>query len=280
MPQKDYYKILGVEKNASAEDIKKAFRTLAHKHHPDKPGGDAEKFKEINEAYQVLGDEKKRGTYDQFGASAFDGSGGGAGGNPFGGGFDFSGFQGGFQQGGGGFEDLGDLFGGMFGFGGNRGRTVRGNDIQVDIDVSFHDAVFGVEKEVTLTKPSTCARCGGVGAEPGSKMKTCSDCNGKGVKTVNQRTILGTVQTRVRCSTCDGEGEVPEKPCTECAGSGVAKRKTSLTITIPSGTEDGTAYRVRGEGEAVRGGEAGDLIVHVHVQPDARFVREGSSIRS
>lgn len=275
MPSKDYYQLLGVDKNASAEDLKKAFRTLAHKHHPDKPGGDAEKFKEINAAYQVLGDPEKRKQYDQFGSAAFDGSGGG--GNPFGGagGFDFSGFQG-FQ--GGGFEDLGDLFGGMFG--GGRQREPRGNDIAVDVDLSFHDAVFGVEKTVTVTKPSTCERCGGVGAEPGSKMKTCTECNGKGVKTVSQRTILGTIQTRVSCPTCDGEGEVPEKPCTECKGSGIARRKSTITVTIPAGAEDGAGYRLRGEGEAVRGGQPGDLIVRVHVEPDTRFERDGSSIRS
>lgn len=268
---KDYYKILGVEKNASADDLKKAFRGLAHKHHPDKPGGDAEKFKEINEAYQVLGDADKRAKYDQFGSSAFDGSGGG--GNPFGGGFDFSGFQGGA-----GFEDLGDIFGGMFG-GGRRGPP-RGNDIQVDVDLSFHDAVFGVDRDVTLTKPTTCARCGGIGGEPGSKMKTCKECDGKGVKTVSQRTILGTIQTKVSCPACDGEGEIPEKPCTECTGTGIARRKMSLTVTIPAGTDDGVTYRVRGEGEAVRGGQSGDLLVRVHVEPDPRFEREGSTIHS
>ncbi len=282
---KDYYKILGVGKSASAEDLKKAFRSLAHKYHPDKPGGDAEKFKEINEAYQVLGDPQKRTQYDQFGSGAFDGSGGG---NPFGqgfggfsaaggpaGGWDFSGFQGGA-----GFEDLGDLFGGMFGFGGGRRQTARGNDIQVDVELPFRDAVFGVDREVALTKPTTCARCGGVGAEPGSKMKTCQECGGKGVKTVTQRTMLGTIQSRVACPACDGEGEVPETPCTECHGSGIARRKTSLAVTIPPGTDDGVVYRVRGEGEAVRGGQAGDLLVHVHVGRDPRFARDGSTIRS
>lgn len=270
---KDYYHILGVDKKASAEDLKKAFRALAHKHHPDKPGGNVEKFKEINEAYQALGDAEKRAKYDQFGSAAFDGSGGG-GPNPFGGGggFDFSGFQGG------GFEDLGDIFGGMFG--GGRQRQQRGNDIQVDVDLSFKDAVFGVDRPVSLTKPSTCVRCGGVGGEPGSKMKSCHDCGGKGIKNVTQRTILGNVQTRVSCPSCDGEGEIPEKPCTECQGSGVARRKVSLTVTIPAGTDDGVVYRVRGEGEAMRGGQAGDLLVRVHVEPDPRFEREGSTVYS
>ncbi len=273
---KDYYKILGVEKNASADDLKKAFRALAHKHHPDKTGGDAEKFKEINEAYQVLGDADKRAKYDQFGSAAFDGSGGG---NPFGHGFSAgSGPASGWDfSGGAGFEDLGEMFGGMFG---SRGRTSRGNDIQVDTDLSFRDAVFGVEREVTLTKPSTCARCGGAGAEPGSKMKTCAACSGKGVKITSQRTILGTFQTKTNCSACDGEGEVPEKPCTECQGSGIARRRTALTVNIPPGTDDGVVYRVRGEGEAMRGGQHGDLLVRVHVNADPRFTREGHIIRS
>lgn len=268
---KDYYKLLGVEKNASAEDLKKAFRALAHKHHPDKPGGDAEKFKEINEAYQALGDPEKRAKYDQFGSAAFDGSGGG--GNPFGGGFDFSGFQQGA-----GFEDLGDIFGGMFG--GGRPREQRGDDIQVDMDLSFREAIFGVSRDVTVNKPSTCARCGGLAAEPGTKMKTCAECNGKGMKIQAQRTILGTIQTKVSCRACDGEGEIPETPCRECEGTGVARRKVTVTVQIPAGTDDGMAYRVRGGGEAVRGGQPGDLIVRVHVEADPRFDRDGEHLHT
>lgn len=266
---KDYYKILGAEKNASAEDLKKAFRVLAHKHHPDKPGGNAEKFKEINEAYQVLGDAEKRTKYDQYGSAAFDGSTGGGGA----GGFDFSGFQQGA-----GFQDLGDIFGGMFG--GGQEREARGSDIAVDIDLPFKDAAFGVERDVTVTKPSTCDRCGGVGAEPGSKMKTCKECDGKGVRMHAQRTVFGTFQTKSACAPCHGEGEIPENPCTVCQGSGVARRKITVTVQIPPGTDDGVAYRVRGAGEAVRGGHTGDLIVRVHVNPDARFERDGANIRT
>jgi len=282
---KDYYATLGVQKNATADELKKAFRTLAHKYHPDKPGGDAEKFKEVNEAYQVLGDPEKRSRYDQFGSAAFDGS---AGGNPFGGGFgaggpfggggggfDFSGFQGGNM------EDLGDILGGMFGFGGGRGRgTSRGHDVQVDVDLSFREAVFGVEREITLTKPSSCARCGGVGAEPGTKMKTCGTCNGSGAVVRTQRTILGSFQAKTVCGDCDGEGEIPETKCAECSGSGVSRRKVTVEVRIPPGTDDGVVYRLRGEGEAVRGGQAGDLLVRVHVEPDPRFVREDATIHS
>lgn len=266
---KDYYKILGTEKNASAEDLKKAFRVLAHKHHPDKPGGNAEKFKEINEAYQVLGDADKRAKYDQYGSAAFDGSGGGAGA----GGFDFSGFQQGA-----GFQDLGDIFGGMFGGGGQ--REVRGSDISVDIDLSFKDAAFGLERDVTVTKPSTCDRCGGVGAEPGSKMKTCKECDGKGMRVHAQRTVFGTFQTKTACGPCHGEGEIPETPCTVCQGSGVARRKVTVTVQVPAATEDGVTYRVRGAGEAVRGGQAGDMLVRVHVEADNRFERDGDTILS
>ncbi len=269
---KDYYKLLGAEKNASQDDLKKAFRKLAHQYHPDKTGGDDSKFKEINEAYQVLGDEQKRAKYDQYGSAAFDGSQGGGGG--FSGGFDFSGFQNA-----GGFEDLGEMFGDMFGGGSRRGRQ-RGGDIQVDVDLSFHDAVFGIEKEVTLTKPFTCERCGGTAAEPGSKMKTCTGCSGKGVKVSATRTMFGTFQTKSTCGDCDGQGEQPEKMCTNCSGSGVKKEKKTFQVSIPSGVDDGATLRIRGAGEAVKGGESGDLFIRLHVKTDARFEREGSTIFS
>ncbi|NBS41568.1 molecular chaperone DnaJ, partial [bacterium] len=203
---KDFYNVLGVSKSASQDEIKAAFRKLAHQYHPDKPTGDEAKFKEINEAYQAIGDPEKRAKYDQFGSAAFDGSGGfgGGGGSPFGAGF--SGFQGG------GFEDLGDMFGEMFGFGGQRQNAEqRGNTIQVDMDLSFHDSVFGIDKTITLNKFDTCERCAGIGAEPGTKMSQCGECAGKGVKVVNQRTILGTFQTKMSCAACHGEGETPEK---------------------------------------------------------------------
>src|SRR3989338_9952032 len=184
---KDYYQMLGVPRGASEEEIKQAFRKLAHKFHPDKTGGDAEKFKEANEAYQILRDAKKRTQYDQFGSAVFEN--GGNGGSQGFGGFDFSGA--------GGFEDLGDIFGNAFGFGSSRrSRTPRGGDIQIDVELEFRQAVFGVEREVTLTKPTTCERCGGVGAEPATKMKTCRECDGSGVHVTTQRTILGMMQQK------------------------------------------------------------------------------------
>ncbi len=276
MSDKDYYRVLGVEKNASMEDIKKAFRKLAHQFHPDKPTGNAEKFKEVNEAYQVLGDSEKRRTYDQFGAAAFDGS---AGGNQ-----GFSGFSGGFsgfQSAG--FEDLGDLFGNMFGFGGARGgrrRERRGSDIQVDVEISFREAVFGMDREIRITKSSVCERCGGNGGEPGTTRKTCAACNGRGVRTVTQRTVLGTIQTNVTCSDCGGEGEIPSVLCTNCRGIGVLSQKRTLSVSIPAGVEDDAVLRLRGEGEAVKGGVAGDLYVRIHVGADQRFQRDGNMIYS
>lgn len=276
MSGKDYYQTLGISKSASAEEIKSAFRKLAHQYHPDKPTGDEAKFKAANEAYQVLGDPEKRKKYDQFGSAAFENGGGG--GQGFGG-FDFSGFQSA-----GGFEDLGEMFGEMFGFGGSRRggarRTRRGEDIQVDVDLSFKEAVFGVAKEVSVSKHNRCERCGGIGAEPGTQLRTCEDCGGNGVRTITQRTILGNMQSRVACPSCDGLGEVPKSTCTTCRGDGVTRGRKTLTVNIPAGVDDGMVVRVRGEGEAVRTGEPGDLLLRMHVTPDARFERDGATIYS
>lgn len=266
---KDYYAILGVAKSASQDEIKAAFRKLAHQHHPDK-GGEEAKFKEVNEAYQVLGDAEKRAKYDQFGSAAFEN--GGAGGF---GGFDFGGA--GFDPNM--FGDLGDIFGGMFGGGGGRGRRPRGQDVAYDVRLSFKESIFGVEKEIPLTKSFPCERCGGVGADPGTKMKTCSTCSGQGFKTVQQRTFFGTIQSRVACEACHGAGEMPEKPCAQCNGSGVTHGRKTLRVEIPAGVEDGMQIRVRGQGEAAgRGGESGDLYLRVHVERDPRFEREGDVI--
>ena len=281
MASKDFYNLLGVKGDAAQEEIKQAFRKLAHQFHPDKTNGDAEKFKEINEAYQVLSDPEKRKRYDQSGSAAFENGGQGFGGFSAKGGpasgWDFSGFQNG-----GGFEDLGDLFGDLFGFSGGRGRQARrhGQDVRVDIDVGFSDAVFGTEREVTLTKTNVCARCAGMGAEPGTRMKKCDTCGGSGMRVSTQRTILGVVQTKTACPTCEGRGEVPETPCKTCQSEGVEKSRKTLTITIPSGIEDGSMLRLRGEGEAIKGGPAGDMYVRIHVEADPRFSREGSFIRS
>ena len=263
---KDYYKILGVERNASADDVKRAFRKLAHEHHPDK-GGEEAKFKEINEAYQVLSDTDKRSRYDQFGSA--DGPAG------FGGG----GFPGGFDPNA--FGDLGDIFGSFFGggAGGGHGRSARGQDIELDLHLSFSEAVFGVSKEVTVNKSNTCARCGGQGGEPGTKMKTCASCSGKGFTVNVQRTILGAVQMRVPCSTCDSRGETPEKACTECSGSGMTRGRKVLRVDIPAGVENDMQMRVRGEGESIGAqGEPGDLYLRLRVSDDKRFERDGLTI--
>lgn len=272
MAGKDFYKILGIEKGASQDDVKRAFRKLAHEHHPDK-GGDEAKFKEINEAYQILGDPQKRQQYDQFGGAAFDGTG-----NFNGGGF--GGFPGGFDFGGAGFDDLGDILGGMFGMGGGR-RRQKGEDIEVSVRMTFKEAVFGVEKEIPLNKKSNCERCGGQGAEPGSSMKTCATCAGRGFTISVQRTLLGNVQMKTACPECQGRGEKPEKLCTECHGSGTKHGRKTLRVDIPAGVEDGMRIRVRGEGESIGpSGEPGDLYILVHVERDPRFEREGSNIYS
>lgn len=263
---KDYYKTLKVEKTATKDEIKRAFRKAAHTHHPDK-GGDEEKFKEVNEAYQVLSDEQKRAKYDQFGSNFDQPGAGGAGG--------FGGFSGAGMN----FEDLGDIFGDMFG--GSRGgrRQQKGSDIMVDVQLNFKDSVFGAEKEVVLSKNSTCERCAGTGGEPGTKMDTCGSCSGQGMRIGMRRTILGNVQTRVACEPCHGTGEVPEKKCTTCDGIGLSYGRRVLNVNIPAGIEDGMKIRVRGQGEAIGGtGIPGDLYLRVHVKNDPRFQREGSTI--
>ncbi len=282
---KDYYKILGVEKSASAEDIKKAFRRLAHQYHPDKKGGNEDKFKEVNEAYQVLGDADKRGKYDQFG-SDFEqqggfGSGmswddfmraarGQAGGGGFGGG-NFGGIN---------FEDVfGDIFG-FGGFGGGRGRgQTRGHDIQVDIEVDLRDTVFGVERDIHFTGRNACAVCSGSGAEPESTTKKCSQCGGGGQIRQIQRTILGAMQQISTCPTCDGVGQVPEKLCKHCSGKGVERKENHVKVKIPVGIYDGASIRLSEKGEFPgRGGVAGDLYVAVHVKAHPHFTRRDDDL--
>ncbi len=274
---KDYYKTLGVDKNATDADIKSAFRKLAHQHHPDKNGGDDKKFKEVNEAYQTLSDKQKRAQYDQFGSNGpqFSGGGnpfGGAGGNPFEG-FDFSQFQ----QGAGGFEfDLGDLFGG--GFGGGRGRPRKGNDLETSIKITFKESVFGVEKKIVLTKNNTCATCHGNGAKPGTSLHTCKTCNGQGRVTRVQRTILGNMQTATECEVCFGTGKVPETKCDTCRGAGIVRGKEELTIRIPEGINNGDTLRMDGAGEAMPGVKSGDLYIHIQVESHATFKRMGNDL--
>jgi molecular chaperone DnaJ len=276
---KDYYKILGVEKNTPKEDIKKAFRKLAHQYHPDKSGGDEAKFKEVNEAYSVLGDDAKRKQYDTFGSAGPGGAGfGGYGaGNGFGG-FDFSGFQG-FGGNGQGVEfDFGDIFGDFFGGNASRGRTRRGDDIQVDLRLTFKEAAFGVEKTISITKATRCTTCTGTGAKPGTGMHTCGTCHGKGKVQELKRTILGSVSTTRTCPTCHGAGELPKEKCPQCHGAGVEHKKQDISVKIPSGVENGEMVRLNGAGEAIQGGEPGDLYIKIHVEKHQVFIKKGNDL--
>ena len=275
---KDYYKILGVDKNASADDVKKAFKKSAMQHHPDRPGGDEAKFKEANEAYQVLSDAEKRKRYDQFG-SDFEQQGG------FGGGMNWEDVmrqargQGGTGFGGD-FGDLGDIFGDFFGGGQRQSRgAARGRDIQVDVEIDFKEAAFGIEKEMSLRKQSKCDVCGGTGGEPGSKIETCATCGGRGQLTQTQRTFLGAMQTVVSCQDCHGTGKKPSKKCKHCDGSGVATKTSDIKIKIPAGIDNNQSIRLEGHGEAApHSGVSGDLYVRVHVKPWKGFTREGYDV--
>ncbi|MFA4873264.1 MAG: molecular chaperone DnaJ [Patescibacteria group bacterium] len=278
---KDYYSILGVSKNASQEEIKKAFRKLAHQHHPDKGGGNEEKFKEINEAYQVLSDTQKREQYDQFGTTFEGGTGGGAQWQDFAQGGPFGGFRTNVD-----FNDIGDLFGDMFGFGsggrGKRGRKRKeGRDLEIDTTIEFIDAVRGVTKRITLEKLQECESCRGSGSEGKGGVKTCSTCDGAGVVEQAQRTFFGTFTSQSVCPACHGEGSVIEKPCGKCRGEGRVLKEHAFEITIPPGVAEGTTLRMEGKGEAgVRGASAGNLFITVHIKPDSRFRREHDDIHS
>lgn len=267
---KNYYDILGVTKSASEDDIKKAFRKLAQKYHPDKKGGDEAKFKEVSEAYAVLSDQKKRAEYDTYGKTFAGGGPGGAGG------FDFSNFQQGFS--GQGVEfDLGDIFGEFFGGGAQRAQA-RGRDISIDIEMPFSEAIFGTERRVLLAKLGTCDTCTGTGAKPGSKLTTCTSCNGKGELRETRNTFFGAFTTSRTCPKCKGRGEIPEAACPTCRGEGVVQRKEEIRVVVPAGVQDGEMIRMPGQGEAALGGPAGDLYVKLHVKADTRFTREGTNL--
>ncbi|RJO59096.1 molecular chaperone DnaJ [Candidatus Parcubacteria bacterium] len=281
---KDYYQILGVSKNATADEIKRAFRKKAHEHHPDKTHGNEERFKEVNEAYQVLSNPEKRSQYDQFGTT-FDQARrqGGEPGGGFGGFGDFS--QGGFQQGNVDFGDLGDIFGDIFGFGSSgrqRKRRARsGQDIQVDLPLTFREAVFGAEKSFELFKNSVCENCGGSGADPGSKMQTCSTCKGQGQVQRVVNSFFGQIAQTTVCPACEGQGQIPTAKCRNCRGSGRIKKTSVIKVSVPAGIDDGETLRLAGQGEASeKGGTPGDLYLRARVQPDPRFVRKGADIFS
>lgn len=271
MGKRDYYEVLGVDRGASEDEIKKAYRKLARKYHPDmnpdNQDGAAEKFKEVHEAYDVLKDQEKRSSYDQFGHAAFD-MGAGAGQN--GAGFGF-----------GGFEDIFDtFFGGGFGssFGGRRGPR-RGPDLQMNMEISFEDAAFGVEREVTIHRKEECKECAGTGAAPGTKPVTCYKCGGSGQMRTNQQTPFGQFSSVTTCDNCHGTGKTIEKPCGKCKGKGQVRRPRKVSIKVPAGVDNGSALRLAGEGElGEQGGPPGDLIVRLRVRPHKVFKREKDNV--
>lgn len=271
---KDYYETLGLQKGASEAEIKRAYRKLAHEHHPDKAGGDEAKFKEVNEAYQVLSDPEKRSQYDQYGQT-FEGAGANG---PGAGGYDFSGFD--FQgfQGAGGFSDIFETF---FGGGSRQRGAVRGQDVEVQLVISFDEAIKGATKNLSINLPSTCDRCNGSGAEPGTKLGRCNQCGGSGQEEVIRRTVIGQIRQAVVCSKCHGRGESPEKPCSTCHGEGRVRRHREVKVEVPAGIDNGQTIRLSGQGEAgPAGSKAGDLFVQVVVRPHPRLRRDGTTIHA
>ena len=280
--KRDYYEVLGVSKSADAKEIKKAYRKLAMKYHPDKNPGNKEaeeKFKEINEAYEVLSDEEKRSTYDRFGHDGLNNQGGFGGGQGFGGGFGGGGF--------GGFEDIfGDIFGsggfgGGFGGGGSSRRRGprRGADIKQSVTITFEEAAFGKKLKVKLNRSEECEECHGSGAKAGTSKKTCPTCHGTGQVQSVQRTPFGNIATQRTCSTCNGEGEINENPCPKCHGKGSIRKSKTIEVDIPAGIDDGQMIKLSGQGEiGEKGGPRGDLYIIVNVQRHPIFTRDGYDV--
>ena len=274
--KRDYYEVLGVKKGASEDELKKAYRKLAKENHPDLHPGDKEceaRFKEINEAYEVLSDPDKRAKYDQFGHAAFDPSQG------FGGGGGFGGFEG-F----GGFGDIfSDIFGGGFGFGGGGGRNPnaprKGDNLRATVNIKFEEAAFGVKKDVFVSKIEQCHDCKGTGCAEGTTAEVCPDCKGTGTVMSTKRTPFGMVQSSEQCPKCRGRGKIIHSPCKTCRGMGSVRRQHKVSVSIPAGIDDGQTISLKGQGNAgLNGGPAGDLLITVLVQPHARFERDGASI--
>jgi molecular chaperone DnaJ len=274
--EKDYYKILGVNRNATKEEIKKAYKRLAKKYHPDlnkhNPNA-AEKFKEINEAAAVLGDDQKRAQYDQFGTAGTQFNGG------FGG-FDFRDFMSDIGEFGFDFDSIFDTFFGRgFGRRGRRTYRERGSDLRYDLDITLEDAAFGATKHIIIPRLEKCDKCDGTGAESKSDIITCPDCNGSGISRRTQRTPFGIFSTTTSCRKCSGRGEYIKNECTVCDGTGVVKKNRKLEIEIPAGAEDGTNLRIRGEGEVgEKAAEPGDLFIVLHQKPHKLFERHGNDI--
>lgn len=275
--KRDYYEVLGVDKSVNDDDLKKAYRKAAKKYHPDLNPGDAEaekKFKEVNEAYEVLSDKEKRARYDQFGHAGVDPNFGAGGGGAYGGGFT------------GDFGDLGDIFSSFFGggFGGGSRRSNpnaprRGNDTAATVNLSFEEAAKGCTKTVKVTKIENCPDCGGSGAQSGSSPKTCPVCHGSGQVSTTQRTPFGVMQTQKVCDNCHGSGKIIDKPCRKCAGKGRIRHTVEQTIKIPAGIDDGQIINVHGGGDAgVNGGPSGDLRLNVNVRPHPIFERRGYDV--
>ena len=273
--KRDYYEVLGVKKGASEDELKKAYRKLAKENHPDLHPGDKEceaRFKEINEAYEVLSDPDKRAKYDQFGHAAFDPS-QGFGGGGFGG---FEGF--------GGFGDIfSDIFGGGFGFGGGGGRNPnaprKGDNLRATVNIKFEEAAFGVKKDVFVSKIEQCPDCKGTGCAEGTTAEVCPDCKGTGTVMSTKRTPFGMVQSSEQCPKCKGRGKIIHSPCKTCRGIGSVRRQHKVSVSIPAGIDDGQTISLKGQGNAgLNGGPAGDLLITVLVQPHARFERDGASI--
>lgn len=266
----DYYTILGVAKNASSEDIKKAYRKLAHQYHPDK-GGDSEKFKQVSEAYQVLSNQEKRAQYDKYGR-VFEGGGPSA---SSGQGFDFNGFD---------INDfnLGDIFGDVFGFGGGRGKARaknRGDDIEIEIKLDLKDVLTGLKKTIYLGKMANCQRCNGLGGEPNTKVKECFTCRGEGEVQELRKTMFGQVARFVVCPECKGQGKIPEKPCNVCSGEGRTKEDQKIDLNIPAGVDTGQVLKLEGAGDAgIRGDKPGDLYIKVLVKNHPVFQRNGDDL--
>ena len=268
--KRDYYEVLGVDKNASDADIKSAFRKKAKTCHPDLHPGDAAKeaeFKELNEAYEILSDPEKRSKYDQFGHAAFDPAMGG--GNPF--------------TGATGFDGFGDIFSTIFGgFGGqtqSRNAPMTGDDIRYNLTLSFEEAAFGTEKEISVTREEVCDVCGGTGAKPGTQPQRCQTCKGTGQVRMQQNTLFGATTITRPCSACRGTGKIISEPCAECRGKGRVRRLKRLSLKIPAGIDDGQTINMRNEGDAgYKGGPRGNLYVTISVRPHAQFVRRGSDL--
>ena len=274
--KRDYYEVLGVQKGASEEEIKKAYKKMARKYHPDLNPGDKdaeEKFKEVNEAYEVLSDSEKKARYDQFGFAGVDPN-FGAGGGGYGGGAGFD------------FGDLGDIFGSFFGggFGGGQTRRnpnapQRGESIRMNLTISFEEAAFGCEKELELDRYESCETCHGSGAAPGTSPETCPDCGGSGVVQTRRQTPMGVFASTAPCSRCGGRGQIIKEPCKDCRGSGMVRRRRKIQASVPAGIDNGQTISIRGQGHAGKnGGPAGDLLVTITVRPHELFRREGTSV--